>query len=69
MNYLIARGRIPGVSVEEQLDSHEALLALGESLVIHRSVDDFYELPRLWLTFGIETINHSQLIEGVIWQI
>ena len=31
MNYLIARGRIPGVSVEEQLDSHEALLALSNS--------------------------------------
>ena len=31
MNYLIARGRIPGVSVEEQLVSHEALLALGDA--------------------------------------
>ena len=31
MNYLIARGRIPGVSVEEQLVSHEALLTLSDS--------------------------------------
>ncbi len=31
MNYLIARGRIPGVSVKEQLDSHGALLALGKA--------------------------------------
>ena len=31
MNYLIARGRIPGVSVEEQLDSHEALLTLSDT--------------------------------------
>ena len=31
MNYLIARGRIPGVSVEEQLNSHGALLELGKA--------------------------------------
>ena len=30
MNYLIARGRIPGVSVSDQIASHETLLTLAE---------------------------------------